>query len=40
MLLFGSGVNVQTGEEVALKLVSEVIDFYWVLRNVDFSTGA
>lgn len=35
MLLFVLGVNIQTGEEVALKLVSEVIDFYCLLRNVD-----
>jgi len=40
MLLFVSGVNIQTGEEVALKLVSEVIDFYCLLGNVDFFTSA
>ena len=41
VLLFVSGVNVQSGEEVAVKLVSSIIEFYWVFgmlirRLVDF----
>lgn len=32
MHLFVSGVNVQTGEEVAVKLVSAVIDLYWTSK--------
>lgn len=34
VLLFVSGVNVQSGEEVAVKLVSSIIEFYWVFGIV------
>ena len=34
VLLFVSGVNVQSGEEVAVKLVSAIIELHWVFGIV------